>query len=84
MTSIEWLETQNKIILELLLIDKISQDTFEQLNNCLKINMQQAREKYEEEMIGMYVEGGFAKIRFLNGSPYIDARQYYQETFKKD
>jgi hypothetical protein len=32
-------------------------------------------------MKGMYVEGSFAKMRYYDGLEYIDAEQYYNETY---
>jgi hypothetical protein len=42
---------------------------------------QQAKEMEKERMKGMYVEGSFAKMRYYNGLEYIDAEQYYNETY---
>jgi hypothetical protein len=41
----------------------------------------QAKEMEKERMKGMYVEGSFAKMRYYDGLEYIDAEQYYQETY---
>jgi hypothetical protein len=42
-----------------------------------------AKEMEKEQMKGMYVEGSFAKMRYYDGFEYIDADQYYNETFGK-
>jgi hypothetical protein len=42
---------------------------------------EQAKEMEKERMKGMYVEGSFAKMRYYDGLEYIDAEQYYNETF---
>ena len=52
----------------------ISHDDFIKLHR-------QAREMEKEKMKGMYVEGSFAKMRYYDGLEYIDADQYYNETF---
>jgi hypothetical protein len=78
-TSIEWLYKQNKIILEMLLVDKINQSTFEQLDNCFKINMQQSKEIHKQEIIDAFKHGELPPL-FVN----LNAEQYYQETFKKN
>jgi hypothetical protein len=41
----------------------------------------QAKEMNKERMKGMYVEGSFAKMRYYDGLEYIDAEQYYNETY---
>jgi hypothetical protein len=41
----------------------------------------QAKEMEKERMKGMYVEGSFAKMRYYDGLEYIDAEQYYNETY---
>jgi hypothetical protein len=40
-----------------------------------------AKEMEKERMKGMYVEGSFAKMRYYDGLEYIDAEQYYNETY---
>jgi hypothetical protein len=42
---------------------------------------EQAKEMEKERMKGMYVEGSFAKMRYYDGLEYIDAEQYYNETY---
>jgi hypothetical protein len=44
----------------------------------------QAKEMNKERMKGMYVEGSFAKMRYYDGLEYIDAEQYYNETYEGD
>jgi hypothetical protein len=41
----------------------------------------EAKEMEKELMKGVYVEGSFAKMRYYDGLEYIDADQYYNETF---
>ena len=43
--------------------------------------LKQAKEMEKERMKGMYVEGSFAKMRYYDGLEYIDAEQYYQQTY---
>jgi phage regulator Rha-like protein len=43
--------------------------------------LEQAKEMQKELMKGMYVEGSFAKMRYYDGLEYIDADQYYNETY---
>ena len=43
--------------------------------------LEQAKEMQKELMKGMYVEGSFAKMRYYDGLEYIDAEQYYKETY---
>jgi lipoate-protein ligase B len=44
-------------------------------------DIEQAKEMEKEQMKGMYVEGSFAKMRYYDGLQYIDAEQYYNETY---
>jgi hypothetical protein len=44
-------------------------------------HIEQAKEMEKERMKGMYVEGSFAKMRYYDGLEYIDAEQYYNETY---
>jgi hypothetical protein len=41
----------------------------------------QAKEMDKQQKKGMYVEGSFAKMRYYDGLEYIDADQYYNETY---
>jgi hypothetical protein len=41
----------------------------------------QAKEMEKERMKGMYVEGSFAKMRYYDGLEYIDAEDYYEQTY---
>jgi hypothetical protein len=43
--------------------------------------IREAKEMEKERMKGMYVEGSFAKMRYYDGLEYIDAEQYYNETY---
>jgi hypothetical protein len=58
-------------------LDKLSN---EQLNKIRNLGIQ-AKEMEKERMKGMYVEGSFAKMRYYDGLEYIDAEQYYNETY---
>jgi hypothetical protein len=50
------------------------------LNEVLFL-LKQSKEMEKERMKGMYVEGSFAKKRYYDGLEYIDAEQYYNETY---
>jgi hypothetical protein len=50
--------------------------------NNVKLYLQ-AKEMEKERMKGMYVEGSFAKMRYYDGLEYIDADQYYNETYRE-
>jgi HEPN domain-containing protein len=54
--------------------------TYEQFKQIEEI-LNQAKEMEKERMKGMYVEGSFAKMRYYDGLEYIDAEQYYNETY---
>ena len=54
--------------------------TYEQFKQVVEI-LNQAKEMEKERMKGMYVEGSFAKMRYYDGLEYIDAEQYYNETY---
>ena len=66
-------------------------NSFEKFNNgeytfdeYLKRNLEiraQAKEMEKELMKGVYVEGSFAKMRYYDGLEYIDADQYYEQTY---
>ena len=43
--------------------------------------IEKAKQLEKQQMIGMYVEGGFAQMRAFHGKPYITAEQYYNETY---
>jgi hypothetical protein len=73
-TPVEWLEIE----LEKLWVEKyLSPITIKPL-------LEQAKEMEKERMKGMYVEGSFAKMRYYDGLEYIDAEQYYNETYGDD
>jgi hypothetical protein len=44
-------------------------------------HIEKAKEMDKQQKKGMYVEGSFAKMRYYDGLEYIDADQYYNETF---
>jgi hypothetical protein len=54
--------------------------TYEQFKQVVEI-LNQAKEMEKERMKGMYVEGSFAKMRYYDGLEYIDADQYYEQTY---
>jgi hypothetical protein len=72
-TVVEWLQ--------LALVDTIL--THEQVMQTIGL-FEQAKEIEKERMKGMYVEGSFAKMRYYDGLEYIDAEQYYNETYGDD
>jgi succinate dehydrogenase/fumarate reductase-like Fe-S protein len=71
-TAVEWFvkELNQKI-------DFIPLDKWDMIRDII----QQAKEMDKERMKGMYVEGSFAKMRYYDGLEYIDAEQYYNETY---
>jgi hypothetical protein len=70
-TAVEWLEQQIRLrgITHYFSIGEL---------------LQQAKEMEKERMKGMYVEGSFAKMRYYDGLEYIDADQYYEQTYGGD
>jgi len=49
------------------------------------IDLAQSLLEMEKELMkGVYVEGSFAKMRYYDGLEYIDADQYYNETYGGD
>ena len=45
--------------------------------------IEQAKAMEKEQMKGMYVEGGFAQMRYFDGKEFITGEQYYNETYAK-
>ena len=45
--------------------------------------IKQAKQMEKEQMKGMYVEGGVAQMRYIDGKGFITAEQYYNETYNK-
>jgi hypothetical protein len=43
----------------------------------------QAKEMEKEQIIGTYAEGAFAQMRYYDGKPFINAQEYYNETYGK-
>jgi len=75
-TAVEWLRQtlrHNSVSI-------FSGDIADQAKNLEQV-FQQAKEMEKERMKGMYVEGSFAKMRYYDGLEYIDAEQYYNETY---
>ena len=71
-TAVEWYDNQ---------LRKVFSNTTEASNFSHEELLEQAREMEKERMKGMYVEGSFAKMRYYDGLEYIDAEQYYKETY---
>jgi hypothetical protein len=71
-TAVEWYDNQ---------LRKVFSNTTEASNFSHEELLEQAREMEKERMKGMYVEGSFAKMRYYDGLEYIDAEQYYEETY---
>ena len=45
--------------------------------------VEQAKAMEKEQMKGMYVEGGFAQMRYFDGKEFITAEQYYNENYNQ-
>ena len=45
--------------------------------------IKQAKQMEKEQMKGMYVEGGFAQMRYFDGKEFITGEQYYNEKYNK-
>lgn len=43
----------------------------------------QAKEMEKEQMKGLYIEGAFAQLRYVDGKEFITSEQYYNETYGK-
>jgi hypothetical protein len=76
-TAVQWFLDQ-LIEHRIIIVDK----TTYQVKYKHEILLEQAKEMEKERMKGMYVEGSFAKMRYYDGLEYIDAEQYYNETYK--
>jgi hypothetical protein len=75
-TAVEWLRQtlrHNSVSI-------FSGNIADQAKNLEQV-FQQAKEMEKEQMKGMYVEGSFAKMRYYDGLEYIDAEQYYEQTY---
>jgi hypothetical protein len=68
-TAVEWL------------LNAIETKNGEEFSSYYTEFIEQAKEMEKERMKGMYVEGSFAKMRYYDGLEYIDAEQYYQQTY---
>jgi hypothetical protein len=77
-TVVEWLFSETLGITLQLANKRISHRNWEL--QMVKL-YEQAKEMEKEQMKGMYVEGSFAKMRYYDGLEYIDADQYYNETY---
>jgi hypothetical protein len=78
-TAVEWYDNEIGKLFDQFLMGNI--EFYEFQNQRFKLE-QQAKEMEKELMKGMYVEGSFAKMRYYDGLEYIDADQYYNETYK--
>jgi hypothetical protein len=78
LTAVEWLFN------ELERIDKVYYRNTIIYTDARKEAYEKAKEMEKELMKGMYVEGSFAKMRYYDGLEYIDADQYYNETYGDD
>lgn len=79
MTAVEWLHENNKVIAQMLLDNKISQSIIDQLFNCFVINLEQAKQKENEQLhkCASFWRGKENEIE----KPIFE--HYYNETFKK-
>jgi hypothetical protein len=77
-TAVEWYDNEIGKLFDQFLMGNI--EFYEFQNQRFKLE-QQAKEMEMERMKGMYVEGSFAKMRYYDGLEYIDADQYYNETY---
>jgi hypothetical protein len=75
-TAVQWFLDQ-LIEHRIIIVDK----TTYQVKYKHEILLEQAKEMEKERMKGMYVEGSFAKMRYYDGLEYIDADQYYEQTY---
>jgi hypothetical protein len=78
-TAVEWYDNEIGKLFDQFLMGNI--EFYEFQNQRFKLK-QKAKEMEKELMKGMYVEGSFAKMRYYDGLEYIDADQYYNETYK--
>jgi hypothetical protein len=76
--AVEWLFSETLGITLQLANKRISHRNWEL--QMVKL-YEQAKEMDKQQKKGMYVEGSFAKMRYYDGLEYIDADQYYNETF---
>jgi phage terminase Nu1 subunit (DNA packaging protein) len=77
-TAVEWFSVRRDVLEIEVRLGKLS--PIEYAEELTKAE-QQAKEMENELMKGMYVEGSFAKMRYYDGLEYIDAEQYYQQTY---
>jgi hypothetical protein len=77
-TAVEWYDNEIGKLFDQFLMGNI--EFYEFQNQRFKLE-QQAKEMEKELMKGMYVEGSFAKMRYYDGLEYIDAEQYYEQTY---
>ena len=80
-TAVEWYDNEIGKLFDQFLMGNI--EFYEFQNQRFKLE-QQAKEMEKELMKGMYVEGSFAKMRYYDGLQYIDADQYYEQTYGGD
>jgi hypothetical protein len=77
-TAVKWYDNEIEKLFNQFIIDKIN--IYEFRTKRFKL-LEQAKEMEKELMKGVYVEGSFAKMRYYDGLEYIDADQYYNETY---
>jgi hypothetical protein len=72
MTAVEWLEKEfNKL------------EATVGVYGIMYSLIEQAKEMEKQQIIGTYAEGAFAQMRYYDGKPFINAEQYYNETYGK-
>jgi hypothetical protein len=76
-TAVEWLIGQLQKTRDWQRVINEANESTTSVRNVI----QQAKEMEKELMKGMYVEGSFAKMRYYDGLEYIDADQYYEQTY---
>jgi hypothetical protein len=77
-TAVEWFANESCQLKVQLDNQEISVDEYAV---AYVILLYKAKEMEKERMKGMYVEGSFAKMRYYDGLEYIDAEQYYEQTY---
>jgi hypothetical protein len=68
-TAVEWL------------LNAIETKNGEEFSSYYSEFIEQAKEMDKQQKKGIYVEGSFAKMRYYDGLEYIDADQYYEQTY---
>lgn len=76
-TAVSWLQIQLRKGIDFNPLDPLSYP--KAVDNLFE----QAKQMEKEQMKGMYVEGGFAQMRYFDGKEFITGEQYYNETYGK-